>query len=82
MGSRPAERSSTCGTISPFASTVDLHGGSTTRSGRSKGGATRGTETYWGDKPAVNVGESVVVLYDPERPALCALWTLPDARTS
>ncbi len=45
----------------------------------SKGGATRGTETFWGDKPAVKVGESVVVLYDPERPAQCALWTLPDA---
>lgn len=48
----------------------------------SKEGATRGTETCWGDRPAVNVGESVVVLYDPERPALCALWTLPDASTS
>lgn len=48
----------------------------------SKSGATRGTETCWGDKPAVKVGDNVVVLYDPERPAQCALWTFPDEPAS
>ena len=44
----------------------------------SESGATRASDTFWGERPAVEIGESVVVLYDPERPTESALWPFCD----
>ncbi len=48
----------------------------------SAAGATRASERVWGEKPALEAGQSVVVLYAEQDPTRSALWSLLDESTS